>query len=460
MIKSQDKAIRYFPDCLGRLIARIFFKSSRVNAVDLTIVNHGHILAQSRIGCELLVRGDGFQHGVRIDKTPHSKRISKNRRRAIVSSLFVPMTQRLRYALIASAILLIAAAAGQDTFTGVQRIVVAGDIHGDYDRLIEILRTGNLIDRKNDWCGGKAHFVLIGDMVDRGPASRKVLDYVMALQTQAERSGGAVHALIGNHEVMNMIDDLRYVSKEDWVSYQTPNSEELRNKAANSALKSAKEDSKAKGTKPPDAAKFLADFNADHPLGWVEHCLLFGPSGKYGKWLREQKVIIKINDLIFVHAGIPPKYTNATRDEINRAAIAEVDDPVKLADGMITTEEGPLWYRDLLTAPEDQAELVEQVDRILNTRQVRRIIVGHTVMPAITPRFGGKVIGVDVGLSVFFKGPPEFLVIEGARFTVVCRGQRIDFPSDGRNVLQYLRGVAKADPENTALRKLIEPTQR
>jgi hypothetical protein len=370
------------------------------------------------------------------------------------------MTQRLRCALTAAAILLVVAAAGQDMLTGVQRIVVAGDIHGDYNRLIEILHTGDLIDRKNTWCGGKAHFVLIGDMVDRGPASRKVLDYVMALQTQAARSGGAVYALIGNHEVMNMIDDLRYVSEEDWVSYQTPNSEELRNNAANFALDSAKKDSKAKGTKPPNAAKFLTDFNADHPLGWVEHHLLFGPSGKYGKWLREQKVIIKINDMVFMHAGMPPKYANATRDEINRAAIAEVDDQAKLADGMIASEEGPLWYHDLLTAPEDQEELAEQVDRILNTQQARRIIVGHTVMPAITPRFGGKVIGVDVGLSIFFKGPPEFLVIEGARFTVVCRGQRIDFPSDGRNVLQYLRMVAKADPENTSLQKLVEPVQR
>jgi hypothetical protein len=370
------------------------------------------------------------------------------------------MTQRLRYALIAAALLMVVSAAGQDTFTGVQRIVVVGDIHGDYDRLIEILRTGNLIDRKNAWCGGKAHLVLIGDMVDRGPDSRKVLDYVMALQTQAARSGGAVHTLIGNHEVMNMIDDLRYVSNEDWVSYKTKNSKELRDKAANFALESAKEDSKAKETEPPDAAKFLTDFNSDHPLGWVEHQLLFGPSGKYGKWLREQKVIIKINDLVFMHAGISPKYINATREEINRAAIAEVDDPTKLVDGMITSEDGPLWYRDLLTAPEDQAEIAEQVERILNTQQARHIIVGHTVMPAITPRFGGKVIGVDVGLSVFFKGPPEFLVIEGAHFTVVCRDQRIDFPSDGRNVLQYLRAVARADPENTGLQKLILPTPR
>jgi hypothetical protein len=370
------------------------------------------------------------------------------------------MTQRLRCALIAAALLLAATAAGQDTFTGVQRIVVVGDIHGDYDRLIEILRTGNLIDRKNAWCGGKAHLVLIGDLVDRGPASRKVLDFLMALQTQAARAGGAVHALLGNHEVMNTIDDLRYVSKEDWLSYQTPSSQELRIKAANLALQSAKEDSKAKGTEPPDTAKFLADFNADHPLGWVEHSLLFGPSGKYGKWLRKQKVIIKINDWVFVHAGIPPKYANLTRDEINRTAIAEMDDPAKLADGMIAADDGPLWYRDLLTAPEDQSELAEQVDRILNTQQARRIIVGHTVLPAITPRFGGKVIGVDVGLSVYFKGPPEFLVIEGARFTVVCRGRRIDFPSDGRNIMQYLRMAAKADPKNPEIQKLIEPTRR
>jgi len=347
-------------------------------------------------------------------------------------------------------------APAQDTFTGVQRIVAMGDIHGDYERLVDLLHTANLIDRQNAWSGGATHLVLDGDMLDRGPASRKVMDLLMALEEQAPKAGGAVHPLIGNHEAMNIIGDLRYVSKEDWDSYRTPDSKKLLDEAAQLAL----EDLTAKGTPPPDAAAFLDNFKAKRPLGWVEQRVLFGPNGKYGQWLRRQNVIIKINDSVFMHAGIPPEYAASTRDEINRGVREELDDPVKRADGMITTEQGPLWYRGLVTAPASQAGLAAHVDRILEVQQARRIIVGHSVVPAILPRFDGRVIAIDVGLSVFFKGPPEFLVIEGPRFSVVCRGHRLDFPADGRAVDQYVRAVLAIDSKNSALRKLLQANTR
>ncbi len=349
-------------------------------------------------------------------------------------------------------------APAQDTFTGVSRIVAMGDIHGDYDRLVEVLHMAGLINGSKAWSGGSAHLVFDGDLVDRGPASGKVLDLVMALQTQAARAGGAVHPLIGNHEVMNMIGDLRYVSKEDWASYRTADSPRLLAEEAKAALDAARQDAAAKGSNPPDAAGFLKDFAEKHPLGWVEQRLAFAPTGKYGRWLRQQKVIIKINDCVFMHAGIPPKYADDTREEINRIALDAIDDPSKRSSGVITTEEGPLWYRDLLTEAENKPGLAANVNRVLEVQQAQHIIVGHTVVPAVLPRFAGKVIGIDVGMSEFFKGPPEFLVIEGTKFTVVCRNQKIDFPADGRNVMDYLRIIAKADPRNQALLRLITPT--
>ena len=344
----------------------------------------------------------------------------------------------------------------QDTFTGVQRIVAFGDIHGDYDRLVELLHAANLIDNQNAWSGGAAHLVLDGDMVDRGPATRKVLDLVMALQVQAAKAGGAVHPLIGNHEAMNIIGDLRYVSKDDWDSYRTQDSKKLLDEAAQAELDALN----ANGTPPSSASAFLKDFVASHPLGWVEQRLLFGPNGKYGQWLRKQDAIIMIDGCVFMHAGIPPKFAASTREQINRAVHEALDDPARRAGGVITTEAGPLWYRDLLTAPESQPGLAAHVDQVLRTQQAQHIIVGHSVLPAIIPRFGGKVIGIDVGLSVFFHGPPEFLVIEGSRFYVVCRGHRLDFPSGGGAVMQYLHALAAFDPENGALRKLMDASSR
>jgi hypothetical protein len=61
----------------------------------------------------------------------------------------------------------------QDTFEGIHRVVAFGDVHGDYPRFLEILRTAELIDGKSAWKGGTAHLVLCGDFVDRGEASPK-----------------------------------------------------------------------------------------------------------------------------------------------------------------------------------------------------------------------------------------------------------------------------------------------
>src|ERR1700694_2667389 len=97
----------------------------------------------------------------------------------------------------------------EDTFEGVQRIVAIGDIHGDYGRFVELLRSAQVVDRNNAWAGGATHLVVTGDFLDRGPAPRQVMDLLIELEPQAEKAGGHVHALIGNHEAINIYGDLR-----------------------------------------------------------------------------------------------------------------------------------------------------------------------------------------------------------------------------------------------------------
>src|SRR5262245_51188475 len=91
---------------------------------------------------------------------------------------------------------------------GVERIVAVGDVHGAYDRFVEILQTTGLIDNRQRWSGGRAHLVQLGDVVDRGPDSRKVLDLLQRLEGEAASAGGAVHSLLGNHEIARMLGDL------------------------------------------------------------------------------------------------------------------------------------------------------------------------------------------------------------------------------------------------------------
>jgi len=340
----------------------------------------------------------------------------------------------------------------QDTFQDVHRIVAIGDVHGDHQRFLELLRTANLVDAKNAWTGGDTHLVLTGDFVDRGDHSAQVLDLLMELEPQARKAGGRLHALIGNHEAMDLYGDLRYVTKDDFAGFQAPNSKELRDRRMRSDL----DDLKRQGTPPADENAWRKKFEDEHPLGWVEQRQAFQPGGKYGKWLRQRNTIVKINDAIFVHGGISQKYSALSRSEINNKVREELSDFTKLAKGMVTDEEGPLWYRGLAQLPEDDKGMAELLPRVLAMHQVWHIVIGHTPQLAVMPRFGGKVIAIDVGLSKPFDGPPAFLLIEDGKYFAIHRSRRLELPLEGGNVPQYLRSAAALEPDNSRLRRSVQ----
>lgn len=338
----------------------------------------------------------------------------------------------------------------QDTFDNVQRVVAIGDVHGDFNQLVTVLQAAGVIDRKNKWAGGKTHLVQTGDVLDRGPDSRKAMDLLMELELAAAKAGGAVHALLGNHEAMNLYGDLRYVSKEEYASYTNGNSEQLRDAYVNFLL----DDLTKKKTPAADPEAFRKQFNSEHPLGWVEHLQAFGPQGKYGKWLRQHNAIIKINDAVFLHGGIGPKYASKTIQEINETIRAELNDFSKLQTGMTADDEGPLWFRGLAQGAE--APLSEHVDQVLKNYGVRHMVIGHTPQVAVLPRFGGRVIVIDVGLSKVYGGPPAALIIEGGKYYALHRGKKLELPVEGGNLLPYLQAAAALDPTPSPIQSLIE----
>ena len=97
------------------------------------------------------------------------------------------------------------------------RLVVVSDVHGDLGQFVTVLTQAGVIDGARKWTGGTTVVVQTGDVPDRGPDSRKVMDLLMDLEKQARKAGGVVHALLGNHEVMNMVGDLRYVTPEEYA---------------------------------------------------------------------------------------------------------------------------------------------------------------------------------------------------------------------------------------------------
>ena len=343
---------------------------------------------------------------------------------------------------------------GPDVYTQVRRVVALGDVHADRDVLVTLLRQAKVMGPNDTkWTGGDTHLVLTGDFVDRGPDSAAVIDLLMELERQAQKAGGRVHALIGNHEAMNIYGDLRYVSAEDFASYRTKDSEKLRE----TQLRATLEQLKATGTPPADEEAFRRQFLAEVPLGWVEQRLAFLPTGKYGKWLLKQNSVVRINDAIYLHGGISAKYVARKLREINDGVRKELSESaLNLKGGISQDEEGPLWYRGLVQDPEDSEPVIQLVNRTIETLEVKHIVVGHTPQPAIMPRFGGKVIAIDVGMSRAFEGSPAFLLVEGGKYYAVHRGRQLELPVNGEEPWEYLNAAALLEPVNSRLRDLVE----
>jgi hypothetical protein len=283
------------------------------------------------------------------------------------------------------------------------RVVAVGDVHGSYDSFLTILRFAGIVDEKGRWAGGKAHLVQTGDLLDRGKDSRKVLDLLMRLEGEARKAGGRVHALLGNHEVMNMLGDLRYLNREEYESYRTPDSEKYREAFFRSAAERARAQAKAAG-QPFDEAAFRTKFVEEVPLGFVERTQALSEEGSYGKWLRQRPVVAKVNGVVFVHGGLTPEVAALGCEAINATVHRELtDDIAKTKEAPLATlaagENGPLWYRGL--AKDDESVLAPRVDQVLQSLGAKAIVVGHSVTGTghLQARFGGRVFEIDIGMT-------------------------------------------------------------
>jgi len=275
----------------------------------------------------------------------------------------------------------LAARAGEELipceWTNIERVVAVGDIHGDYQQFVRCLTAASLIDGSNNWVGGKAHLVQTGDRFGRGKESKKVLDLIMSLEPQAEKAGGGVHPLIGNHEVFILTHHWSYMPEADVAAYGGPD----------------------------ELAKSVS------------------ATGRYGKWMRSHNAIIRINDSLFCHAGLTSgeagKSLRAINDEVRRSLAGDKPDTAG-------TELSVFWTRSLATDPEESVKAA--LGPILDGLGAKRIVVGHTVSKGgIRSRAGGMVIMIDVGMSAVFGGPAMCLAIENGRFFTVCGSDKKAF---------------------------------
>lgn len=347
-----------------------------------------------------------------------------------------------------------APARAQAEWSGVERIVAIGDLEGAYEKYLDMLRTAELIDANGNWIGGRAHLVQLGDVPDRGPNSRAIMDHLMRLERQAQRAGGRVHALIGNHEAMNVEGDLRYVHPGEYAAFATRNSPRVREQFYQRYIEHTRANAPP-GSLPVIDDAFRARFEAEHPLGWVEHRRAWAPTGAYGRWVAGNNSVIRINDTLFLHGGLGPSFTAPERAALNAAVQAALRDrPMDGYADILTNVEGPLWYRGL--AMHDEAAEAAHLETLLARHGVRRIVVGHTKLaPMVMPRFDGRVIVADIAVPGGHPDPHAFLIIEGDRVTAVHRGQRVPLDASTEAArCAYFTAIAALDPPQSRTAQL------
>ena len=325
---------------------------------------------------------------------------------------------RLAFAAASAAIPAVAASPPQP-----DRIVAIGDLHGDFSVWRDISGAAGLVDAAGHWAGGRTTLVQVGDVVDRGPETLKILRELMRLQKEAPKQGGRVVALVGNHEAMNMTGDLRYTVPADYAAFATPRSPAFREKLY--ATKKAEIEAKYRLDNPSMTSAAIHDaWVAATPLGWVEQRLAWAPNGEVGKWVSHNPAVADIAGNLFVHGGLSVEYSKRSVDQINSSvssALASVD---RSPNSILTDPLGPLWYRGLITRDPKVTEIpvgktprpaIEQeLTTVLAAHGARRMIVGHTPnLKGIQLLYGGKLVTIDTGNSIYYGGTPSYLEILG-----------------------------------------------
>ena len=346
--------------------------------------------------------------------------------------------------------------------TAGSRLIAVGDIHGAHDAFRGLLRHAGLIDDHDRWSGGQTTFVQTGDFLDRGRDVRAVMDLLMQIEEGAPATGGRVEVLLGNHEVMNVMRDVRDVTPEIFATFATKEATLLQEMAYDEYAAYVLARTEALGRPVPDRQTREAWLET-HPVGFVEYLEALGPDGSYGRWLRSRPVAIVVDDTAFLHGGLSPENDAASVNEMNDRAADEIarfdqyrahlisrgvvlgtstfpeiltavaleleawntrlfpDPPASretpsavtpedrahleilfdvqaLADWSVIDEKGPLWSREF--ARWSDQEGAAAVPPLLQRFGVDRAVVGHSVTPRrrIVPRFDGRVFLIDTGM--------------------------------------------------------------
>ncbi|CAO3595447.1 unnamed protein product [Absidia cylindrospora] len=258
-----------------------------------------------------------------------------------------------------------------------------GDLHGDLKNTKKILRLSGLINENDHWSGGDTVYVQTGDVLDRGTDTIALYKLIQQLRNEAPEHGGLVIPLLGNHEIMNLAGDWRYVTKEETATFG----------------------------------------------GYNKRVEAFQKDGVLGEYLMQLNMTTKVGGTVFCHGGIHPNFARLGLDTINDYTHHDIE--AYMASGgradphKIFGDKGPTWYRGYALA--DEPDICEITEKALTYMKADRMVMGHTVQRdgEIRTRCNGKIILVDIGISWVYGGYVGALEIVGDELTAIYENGRV-----------------------------------
>ncbi len=280
---------------------------------------------------------------------------------------------------------------GPSTYTGVSKLLIIGDIHGGYDSLLLFLRNNGVVDNQLNWTFGTGHIVFLGDIFDRGEKVTEALWLIYSLEQQALQSGGAVHFILGNHEVMILLNDQRFITDKYYY-----------------------------------LCKKLQ----------LSYSQLFSKKTVLGNWLRSKNSIIIIDDKLFVHAGISSEIIDLdlTLDELNNRVRYFLNFPERNRKYGIENREiimgmrGPFWYRGFIESDAYYPRFSENnLQAVLDHFNVSSVYIGHSNVDTITTLYNNRVVMLDVPFYNYGFSMQALLIEDGVKYLLSTKGFRKPF---------------------------------
>lgn len=247
-------------------------------------------------------------------------------------------------------------------FEMTSRVIVISDIEGNFNALYSLLLTNHVMTEDFKWSFNDGQLVILGDLMDKGRNVTPCLWLIYHLENEARANGGQVHFILGNHELMNITLDVRYVHEKYLALAQKVS-------------------------------------RIDNPSLAYWH--LLKRNNVLFNWIKGKNCMEQIGDFLFVHAGVSPemferKLSIERANETLRQFISDDATATEHTEFLID-KNGPLWYRGLVVDHGDYEKITERmVDDILDFYGVQKMVIGHTVVENISSDYHGKILRTDV----------------------------------------------------------------